>query len=588
MRPALARRLLLMTLLLVSLTLFATTLGAMRLPLVNLLPSGDDMLRHIWLTIRLPRVLLALLVGAALALSGCVMQGLFRNPLADPGLLGISSGAALAVASWLVLPFSAAGLIALYMPMLAAFIGSLAVMVVIFILSRAEEGSLSRLLLVGIAINALCGALVGVLSWLSNDAQLRQLSLWGMGSLGQAEWPTLLVAATLIIPAALAVWWMASRLNLLQLGDEEAHYLGVNVQALQRWLLLCSAVLVAAAVAISGVIGFIGLVVPHLMRLWLGPDHRGLIPARCWPARSCFCWPTPWPAPWRRRRRYRSVCSPACWAPPGFCGWSFVGRTPDMVNEYGAQGLSLHLGKRQIIDNVSVALRGGEMTALIGPNGAGKSTLLRLLTGYLTPDSGTRHLAGKPLEAWSPEALSRRRAVMLQRTALQADWTVETVIAMGRSPWGATADPAVLAAVMAVTGCDGLAGRRYPGLSGGEQQRVQLARCLAQLWRDGAPQGWLFLDEPTSALDLYYQQHLLRLLKRLTAGGQLHVCVVLHDLNLAALWADRILLLHQGHLVAQGTPQEVIQQPVIHRWYGADVRLVQHPDNAVPQVYLAP
>lgn len=87
-----------------------------------------------------------------------------------------------------------------------------------------------------------------------------------------------------------------------------------------------------------------------------------------------------------------------------------------MVNEYCAQGLSLHLGKRQIIDNVSVALRGGEMTALIGPNGAGKSTLLRLLTGYLTPDSGTRHLAGKPLEAWSPEALSRRRAVMLQRT----------------------------------------------------------------------------------------------------------------------------------------------------------------------------
>lgn len=107
-----------------------------------------------------------------------------------------------------------------------------------------------------------------------------------------------------------------------------------------------------------------------------------------------------------------------------------------MVNEYCAQGLSLHLGKRQIIDNVSVALRGGEMTALIGPNGAGKSTLLRLLTGYLTPDSGTRHLAGKPLEAWSPEALSRRRAVMLQRTALQADWTVETVIAMGRSQIG--------------------------------------------------------------------------------------------------------------------------------------------------------
>lgn len=278
MRPTLARHLWLMALLLVSLTLFATTLGAMSLPLASLWPPGDEVLRHIWLTIRLPRVLLALLVGAALALSGCVMQGLFRNPLADPGLLGVSSGAALAVACWLVLPLSVPALVALYAPMLAAFIGSIAVMVVIFILSRTGEGSLSRLLLVGIAINALCGALVGVLAWISNDTQLRQLSLWGMGSLGQAEWPTLLVAATLIFPASLVIWLMASRLNLLQLGDEEAHYLGINVRAVQRLLLLCSALLVASSVAISGVIGFIGLVVPHLIRMWLGPDHRALVP----------------------------------------------------------------------------------------------------------------------------------------------------------------------------------------------------------------------------------------------------------------------------------------------------------------------
>ncbi len=138
----------------------------------------------------------------------------------------------------------------------------------------------------------------------------------GNGQSGPAEWPTLLVAATLIIPAALAVWWMASRLNLLQLGDEEAHYLGVNVQALQRWLLLCSAVLVAVAVAISGVIGFIGLVVPHLMRLWLGPDHRGLIPGSLLAGAILLLLADTTPAPWRRRRRYRSVCSPACWAPP--------------------------------------------------------------------------------------------------------------------------------------------------------------------------------------------------------------------------------------------------------------------------------
>ncbi|MFB4541191.1 FecCD family ABC transporter permease [Enterobacter hormaechei subsp. steigerwaltii] len=264
--------------LLTVMTFMATSFGALRLP-VNVLWSGsDETLRQIWLTIRLPRVLLALVIGGSLALAGCVMQGLFRNPLADPGLLGISSGAALAVALWVVLPLSLPALVMLYAPMLAAFLGALAATGVIFLLSKQRDPSLSRLLLVGIAINALCGAAVGVLSWVSNDAQLRQLSLWGMGSLGQAQWSTLLAVTSLMVPAVLAIWRCASALNLLQLGEEEAHYLGVDVALVQRILLLCSALLVAAAVAVSGVIGFVGLVVPHLMRMWLGADHRATLP----------------------------------------------------------------------------------------------------------------------------------------------------------------------------------------------------------------------------------------------------------------------------------------------------------------------
>lgn len=259
-------------------TLLATGFGAMRLPVSLLWSDADEALRQIWLTIRLPRVLLALVVGGSLALAGCVMQGLFRNPLADPGLLGISSGAALAVALWTVLPFTLPALLMLYAPMLAALTGALAATVAIFLLSRQHDSSLSRLLLVGIAINALCGAAVGVLSWISNDAQLRQLSLWGMGSLGQAQWSTLLALTSLMVPSLLVIWRLASALNLLQLGDEEAHYLGVDVAAVQRILLLCSALLVAGAVAVSGVIGFVGLVVPHLMRMWLGADHRAVIP----------------------------------------------------------------------------------------------------------------------------------------------------------------------------------------------------------------------------------------------------------------------------------------------------------------------
>ncbi|WP_044859809.1 FecCD family ABC transporter permease, partial [Enterobacter ludwigii] len=259
-------------------TLAASGAGALHLPVSLLWRGSDETLRQIWLTIRLPRVLLALVTGGSLALAGCVMQGLFRNPLADPGLLGISSGAALAVALWVVIPLSLPTLMMLYAPMIAAFGGALAATFVIFVLSQQRNSTLSRLLLVGIALNALCGAAVGVLSWLSNDAQLRQLSLWGMGSLGQAQWSTLLAVTSLMVPGALIIWRLAGALNLLQLGEEEAHYLGVAVVKVQRILLLCSALLVAAAVAVSGVIGFVGLVVPHLIRMWLGADHRAVIP----------------------------------------------------------------------------------------------------------------------------------------------------------------------------------------------------------------------------------------------------------------------------------------------------------------------
>ncbi|MCG8710093.1 iron ABC transporter permease [Brenneria sp. 4F2] len=272
--------------LLVALLLFllmlaagAANLGALTLSFKTLwqMPFSDP-LWHVWLNIRLPRVLLAVLVGSALACSGAIMQGLFRNPLADPGLLGISSGAALCVALTIVLPLGIPPLLSLYSPMLAAFIGSLAITAMIFILSRAEQGGVTRLLLAGIALNALCIASIGVLTYISTDQQLRQFSLWGMGSLGQAQWPMLLVAASLVLPAIVITLYQSHRLNLLQLGDEEAHYLGVNVQRTKHSLLLLSSLLVGVAVAVSGVIGFLGLIIPHLIRMRLGADHRWLLP----------------------------------------------------------------------------------------------------------------------------------------------------------------------------------------------------------------------------------------------------------------------------------------------------------------------
>ena len=235
--------------------------------------------------IRLPRALLGLSVGAVLALCGVAMQGLFRNPLADPGLVGVSSGAALGAA--LVIVGSASlgwGLGPLwlqpYLLSLAAFAGGLGVTAVVYRLGRRDgQTSVAAMLLAGVALSALAGALIGLFTYLADDATLRSLTFWNMGSLNGASyirlWPLLLVGL------GVAIWLprRATALNALLLGESEARHLGFEVERLKRELVLCTALGVGAAVAAAGLIGFIGLVVPHLLRLLVGPDHRILLPA---------------------------------------------------------------------------------------------------------------------------------------------------------------------------------------------------------------------------------------------------------------------------------------------------------------------
>ncbi|EFH7328957.1 iron chelate uptake ABC transporter family permease subunit [Escherichia coli] len=243
-----------LSLLLLALVLFGASQGALKISFDALF---DEEYRDIWLNIRLPRVLLAVLVGAALATAGVIMQGLFRNPMADPGLLGVSSGSALMVGVAIVLPFSFPVVLVLYEQMVFAIAGSLVVCTIIFLITqRHRDGSMMQLLLAGIAINALCGAAIGILSYIGDEQQLRQLTLWMMGNLGQAQWPTLLVASSFILPAIIATTCLAGTLNLL----------------------LVSSLLVGAAVSVSGIIGFIGLVIPHLIRMTTGANHRWLIP----------------------------------------------------------------------------------------------------------------------------------------------------------------------------------------------------------------------------------------------------------------------------------------------------------------------
>ena len=278
-------QILLMSLLFVSMIFFsllAITFGSYGLSIVDfLLGKTSDIQNTVLTEIRLPRVILSGLAGASLGISGAALQGLFRNPLADPGLIGVSAGAALGATLMIVLGgdiFSQYSLGVFFIP-LAAIAGSSLVILMLYFMTKGfgYEG-VTYMLLVGIAINAIAGVGIGILTYISSDSELRSLTFWTMGSFGGVTWP-LLIPVILIIALAIIIMIPYSRqLDLLQLGEPEAFRLGVDVQKLKYTIILTCAASVGASVALSGMIGFVGLIVPHLTRLLGGVNHNYVLP----------------------------------------------------------------------------------------------------------------------------------------------------------------------------------------------------------------------------------------------------------------------------------------------------------------------
>jgi iron complex transport system permease protein len=241
--------------------------------------SFQDQQAVVLWSIRLPRIVAGCLIGAGLGMSGAAMQGLFRNPLADPGLVGVSSGAALGAVLVLVLgaslsiPTGPIGMVPL-----AAFVGALVVAALVHRLAQREGRTVvSTLLLAGIALNALCGAGVGLLTFIATDAQLRSVMFWSLGSVGGVTWTSVAWLLPLVLLPAWGLHMQRRILNALLLGEAEAGHLGFHVERGKRIILICATLIVGATVSFAGIIAFIGLVVPHLLRLWIGPDHRYLL-----------------------------------------------------------------------------------------------------------------------------------------------------------------------------------------------------------------------------------------------------------------------------------------------------------------------
>lgn len=240
------------------------------------------------------------------------------------------------------------------------------------------------------------------------------------------------------------------------------------------------------------------------------------------------------------------------------------------------ESIVLERGRRKLLNNVSLEVRAGEVLSLLGPNGAGKSTLLRILSGDLAPDSGSVKFGDRDLSEWSLLDLSRRRSVLLQENQLLFPFTVHQVVEMGRAPWRRTPreddDNEAIAEAITAADIGHLGHRRVPSLSGGERARAAFARVMA------GRTGMLMLDEPTAALDLGHQEAVLGLARERAAQGDA-VLIVLHDLNLAGAYSDRIALLREGEIVASGTPDEVLQAPILTDVYRTPVEVIPHPET---------
>lgn len=233
--------------------------------------------------IRMPRTLLGMFVGASLAIAGAIMQGMFRNPLADPGLIGVSSGAALAAVATIALGNGIAAPIlqplGVYALPVAAFVGGITTTgLLVMIAGRHGQLMVGTLLLAGIALGALSGALTGLIAYASDDRQLRDLTFWSMGSLGGATWPKVFAVLPFAILITVMTPMLIRGLNGFLLGEAEAYHLGVNVERTKLIAIVVTAASVGAAVAMAGIIGFVGIVVPHVVRLLAGPDHRVVLP----------------------------------------------------------------------------------------------------------------------------------------------------------------------------------------------------------------------------------------------------------------------------------------------------------------------
>ena len=393
---------------------------------------------------------------------------------------------------------------------------------VIAIANMGGKATSAKLILAGMAVSAVCSAFSNFVIYITNDKNAAtEVMKWSMGSLAGASWTRVGVMLPVTLVCVAVFWTQYRNLNLMLLGDDVSITLGTDLHRLRTFYLIVASVMIGFAVYCAGVIGFVGLVIPHVVRILFGTDHRKLL-------RRC------------------------------------------PVMKITTENIQVGFHARQILKGISMESQDKELVGIIGPNGSGKSTLLKCIYRILKPDAGAVYLDGEELHSMSVRSSAKKMAVVAQHNYYNFDFTVREVVLMGRAPHKKTLerdnakDYQIVDEALKTVQMEAFADRTFSTLSGGEQQRVILARALAQ------QTSALILDEPTNHLDITHQIMLMELVKKLNVT----VISAIHDLNIAAAYCDKIYVLKDGVLEGYGTPEEVLTPELIRRIYKVEAEIV--------------
>lgn len=556
--------------------------------------------------LRLPRIGLAIGVGAALAMAGTAFQALLRNPLADPYVLGISGGAAVGS----ILAIMLAADLAFAQP-LFSFAGAMAATFIVYQLGRRDDDP-ARMALAGVVLSTFLASMIALLTSVANNVKLRQITLWLLGDLSSGSYEGLVFVVVSVVICLIALMTQSRALNLMMVGERDAFALGVET-ARVRWVVHLSASLVTgAAVAAGGAIGYVGLVVPHLVRLAVGADNRLVIPASALAGSLLVLMADTAARTMIAPRELPTGAITALVGAPVFI-YLLLRKTlvvPPLGGRFGehkAAGVEnippeggttnvmatntlllhdVHFGyhHRAVLSGVTLEVSSGEIIALLGPNGTGKSTLLGVAHGALQASAGKVLFDGKPIREFSRRDLAHRIAVVSQASEVRFPLTALEYVLTGRFAhasaigFDSPRDLEVAMKSLADTDAAQFASRYFNELSSGERQRVVLARALAQQAK------LLLLDEPTANADIAHQVSLLYLIRALTRQRGLGALVVTHEINLAADFADRVALLKDGKLLACGRPVEVMTAHLLGELFGTPLVVDTHPASGNPRV----